>query len=201
MFAGRFNRFDLHRDRIQREDAVCRIGWIGGKYTADALYQVFEPLERLFTQQKNLELRLVGADPDRIPRFEKVRYSVVPTYDQTKMAREALAMHIGIFPMFDVQESLYRGSLKSRIYMAGEAALLGQDLGDNQNTIQHEVNGLLASGNESWLESLTRLVTDQPFRRELAAAGLKTIRERFDRESTYQALRTILLNDEPRTTV
>lgn len=185
--------FDRHRHEIKRSHEICRIGWIGGKYTADALYQVFEPLEQLFADRSGLELRLVGADPDRIPRFENVRYSVVPTYDQTLMVQEALAMHIGIFPMFDVQESLYRGSLKSRIYMAGEAAVIGQDLGDNQATIDHGNNGLLASGNESWLQSLTRLIDDAAYRNQLAAGGLAMIRNRCDRESTYQNLRKILL--------
>ena len=42
--------FDQHRASVQRTPGQCRIGWVGGKYTADALYRVFEPLEQVFAK-------------------------------------------------------------------------------------------------------------------------------------------------------
>lgn len=185
--------FDRLRDQVLREPDECRIGWIGGKYTADALYKVFEPLERLFEQHAHLHLRLVGADPDRIPRFEHVRYSVVSQYDQDRMVREALAMHIGLFPMFDVSESLYRGTLKTRVYMAGEVAVVGQRLGENETLIEEGVNGMLAGTDDQWYQALQRLIEDEAFRRRIAAGGRETIRRGYTREMCYQRLREVLL--------
>lgn len=185
--------FDKMRDSIRRDPCELRIGWIGGKYTADALYRIFETLESVFAEHDHIHLRLVGADPDRIPRFEKVRYSLVPSYDQQGMVREVLAMHIGIFPMFDVAESLYRGTLKSKIYMSGEAAVIGQRLGENQSLIDHGVSGMLASDDQEWSDALNRLIDDHAFRESIAAAGRRKIATDYSREKCYQRLRSVLL--------
>jgi glycosyltransferase involved in cell wall biosynthesis len=184
--------FDRWRSSVERDEQPVRIGWIGGKYTADALYRVFEPLERLFASRDRVHLRLLGADPDRIPRFEKVRYSVVPHYDQHTMVREALAMHVGLFPMFHVDESLYRGTLKTRVYQAAGAAVVGERWGENEELIREGVNGLLASDAAEWSEGLKRLVDDAQLRQRLAAGGLETVRQGYTRERCYRRLREVL---------
>ncbi|MDV6033129.1 MAG: glycosyltransferase family 4 protein [Phycisphaera sp. RhM] len=186
--------FDQYRASADRDDRQCRIGWIGGKYTADALYRVFESLEQCFSQHPDVHLRLVGADPDRIPRFENVRYSVVPSYDQQTMVKEVLAMDIGIFPMFNVSESLYRGTLKTKVYMSGEAAVIGQRLGENETLIRDGENGVLAGDHQQWCDALSRLIQDVPFRRRIARAGLETIEREFTRNHCYQRLRDVILN-------
>lgn len=185
--------FDVYRDSIKRSDDHLRIGWIGGKYTADALYRIFEPLEEIFRRHRGIELRLVGADPDRLPRFENVRFSVLPRYDQQAMVREVLAMDIGIFPMFDVAESRYRGTLKTKVYMAGQAAVIGQRLGENETLIEEGVDGLLAGSDQQWIDALERLITDVTFRNRLAAAGREKMEREFSRERCYERLREAIL--------
>jgi glycosyltransferase involved in cell wall biosynthesis len=185
--------FDQVRDSIRRDPEQLRIGWIGGKYTADALYRVFEPLENVFASHNHIHLHLVGVDPDRIPRFENVRYSCVESYDQQRMVREVLAMHIGIFPLFDVAESRYRGTLKTKIYMSGEAAVIGQRIGENRSLIDDGVNGILAGSDQQWIDSLERLISDPVARGAVAAMGLRTIRENFTRQHCYDRLRDVLL--------
>lgn len=180
--------FDKYRDTVNRDSSRITIGWIGGSNTADQLYQILEPLEDLFGQHKNLHLRLVGAHEDRLPRFAKTKFSVVESYDQQKMAQEALAMDIGIFPLFHTDESLYRGTLKTRIYMSGGAAVIGQRFGENCDLIESGQNGLLASGNVEWTQCLERLVTDPSLRQRLSVGGLETIRQNYSREACYQSL-------------
>ncbi|MCO8121411.1 glycosyltransferase family 4 protein [Stieleria sp. TO1_6] len=192
--APQIEAFDRVRHSIQRDPTVCRIGWIGGKYTADALYRIFEPLETVFQSHDQIHLRLVGADPDRLPRFENVRYSVVPSYDQQRMIQEALAMDIGVFPMFDVAESLYRGTLKSRVYMSAEAAVIGQRLGENCSLIDDGVTGLLAGSDQEWIDSLQRLIGDSVFRKRLASAGRQQMTASFSRQACYEQLRQSLLS-------
>lgn len=191
--APQLEAFDTQRNLVSRDDDQCRIGWIGGKYTADALYQVFEPLEKLFADAPNLHFRLVGADPDRIPRFENVRYSVVPTYNQTTMVREVLAMDIGIFPMFNVNESLYRGTLKTRIYMSGEAAVIGQRLGENETLIEDGVDGLLAGDAAQWESALRSLTGDPSLRKRLATAARQKMARQYSRQQCFQRLREAIL--------
>lgn len=97
-------------------------------------------------------------------------------------------MDIGIFPLFHTNESLYRGSLKMRIYMSGEVAAIGERFGENCNLIRDGENGLLASGSEQWASSLEALIVDTEFRQRIAAAGLETVRQKFSRNACYETL-------------
>ena len=133
------------------------------------------------------------ADPDRIPRFERVRYSVLPSYDQRAMVREVLAMDIGIFPMFHVDESLYRGTLKTRVYMSGEAAVIAERFGENESLIDEGSDGVLAGDDEEWVDGLSALIEDQTLRRSIAKAGREKMEQSFSRENCYERLRNVIL--------
>lgn len=185
------DKFDDLRDSVVRpRDGRIVLGWIGGKDAVDALYAIYEPLERLFARHadRNLHLRILGAPADRLPRFEHVRFSVRPCYDQEDLVREALSMHIGLFPQFEVEESFNRGSLKAKIYMSGGAVAVCQDLGENRKLIRDGQNGLLAANSQQWLEKLDWLVTSAEDRQRLADAGLQTIRQSFTTEICYRQL-------------
>ena len=104
------------------------------------------------------------------------------------MVKEVLAMDIGIFPLFHVDESLYRGSLKTRVYMSGGSAVIGQRFGENCDLIQDGENGLLAGGNDEWQQSLERLIEDANLRRQLAVQGLCTIRENYTAKHIFAQL-------------
>jgi glycosyltransferase involved in cell wall biosynthesis len=180
--------FDQLRDQVTGDSNRITIGWIGGSNTADALYKIYEPLESLFLRHDNLHLRLVGARTDRLPRFAFSNFSVVESYDQTRMVNEVLAMDIGIFPLFHLDESLYRGTLKTRVYMSGETAVIGQRFGENCDLIQHDQNGLLAATNDEWLQAFERLIQDDGLRRRLAAGGLRTVRENYTAKHSFDQL-------------
>ena len=92
-----------------------------------------------------MRARQVGAAPENLPRFEQVRFSCRPAYGQGEMVEEVLGMHIGLFPLFDVEDSCARGNLKAKIYMAGGSVAVCQNLGDNASLITDGRNGVLAS--------------------------------------------------------
>jgi glycosyltransferase involved in cell wall biosynthesis len=185
--------FDRRRGRVQRDNQRILLGWIGGKDSADALYVIYEPLERLFAEFPQVHLRILGAARDYLPRFENVRYSLIERYDQETMIREALGMHIGLYPQFHVQESLHRGTLKAKIYMSAGAATICQRWGENCRLIRDGENGLLADSPEQWYQQMRRLVENTAERERIGAAGLETIRAEFDMEACYQRLTAALL--------
>lgn len=184
--------FDVAR-RPRRNDAnVITLGWIGSPATATSLFRIREPLETLFEQHQNFHLRLVGTGGPsllNIPRFEKVRWSGLESYDHDSMIEEVLAMDIGLFPMFSGDDSLARGALKAAIYMSGEAAVVAQRYGEVQEIIEDGVNGFLAGDDREWIETITRLIERPDERRAIAARGLATVRERFSRAATFEQLR------------
>jgi glycosyltransferase involved in cell wall biosynthesis len=185
--------FDAARASVAKPADEFRLGWIGGPDTADSLHRVHEALEHLSADHRELHLRVLGASRDRLPRFETVRCSVLPRYDQPTMVREALQMHAGIFPQARVTEQLHRGSLKAKIYMAAEAAAVCEDFGANRQLVHHEQNGLLVAPGQ-WQTQLAALLASPERARRLAAAGLAHVRRHFSREACFARLRAALLD-------
>ena len=186
--APQLDIFDAWRPKIRKSPDEVTLGWIGGPNTVDSLYAILEPLERLFSRRSDVHLRILGAPRDRLPRFEKVRFSVLESYDQATMVTEALKMHVGLYPQFDTEESLNRGTLKAKVYMSAEAVAVCQNLGENPDLISDGVNGVLASTRDQWLSKLEWLAENPEQRETIATQGLKTIREHFTAEKCFQRL-------------
>jgi glycosyltransferase involved in cell wall biosynthesis len=180
--------FDARRALFRPSPDRVTLGWIGTPWACNALFAIFEPLERLFAKYPHLHLRVVGADPERIPRFEKVNWSLRRAYDHQGMVEEVLGMDIGLFPLFDTEESVMRGTLKAMVYMSGGAVAVCRRLGENVDLIRDGVNGVLADSPDEWFERLEALVLDAGRREALAAEGLRTVREGFSRERCLDSL-------------
>ncbi len=182
--------FDQSRIRSNRADSSIVLGWIGSPATLFNLYSIWEPLEKLFARFDNITMRIVGTGYDRLllPRFEKVRYTTLPFYSQPDLIREVLQMDIGLFPLFDVEDSLARGILKATVYMSGEACVITPPVGQNCQLIADGENGVLALSKGEWLDRLTTLVEDTDMRKRMAGAGLRTVREGFSLQHCYNQL-------------
>jgi hypothetical protein len=180
--------FDSLRNTVSRNGATVRLGWIGSHSTAGSLYAIWEPLEELFTRHSNLELRILGAVAEHLPLFEKVRWSSVLYYDRERMAKEALAMDIGLFPLFRVEDSLARGNGKAVVYMAAGAVAACSNIGEHTRLIQDNVNGLLASDSQEWFTKLDRLITHPEELRRIGQAGLDTVRKELSDRVCFEHL-------------
>ncbi len=187
--------FDRQRERHARKPGGrIVLGWLGSPSTAFNLYVVWEALEELFRRHDNLHLRLVGTglDMSRFPAFERVRYSCRPAYDQAEMIEEVLGMHIGLFPLQDVEKCRVRGILKAAVYMSGEAAVVASPVGQSAEFIQDGVNGMLPSSSGEWIEKLERLIRDSSLRESIARRGLEAVRSRFRLEQSFATLLPVL---------
>ena len=171
------------------EGNTVRLGWVGSPRRAGALYQIFECLEGMATSGFDFELRVLGATPDDLPPFEAVRFQTFPRYDRRQMISEIQAMHIGLFPLYNVEDSFVRGNLKAKIYMAGGALAASQNLGENRKLISHRVDGVLAGDSKSWTEELTWLFENPEARQRIAASGQDKMRHLFSRKVCFRRLR------------
>ena len=182
--------FDQYRSRTQKRHSGLVLGWLGSPSTVCNLYAIWEPLERLFAEHENLHLRLVGVGHDRrlLPRFEKVRWSATPHYTRQEMITEVLAMDIGLYPLFDVEDSLARGVLKATIYMSGGVAAVCSEVGQCRELVSDGVNGMLARSRDEWLRKLERLVVDAELRRAIAQRGLETARREHSLQRCFDSL-------------
>jgi glycosyltransferase involved in cell wall biosynthesis len=194
--APALHAFDARRSELSQKPAdKVVLGWLGSPATAYNLYVVWEALEDLFKRHQHLHLRLVGTgnDPRLLPEFENVRFSCVPFYDQSKMVEEVFGMHIGLFPLQDVERCRMRGVFKATNYMSGEAAVIASPVGQCADFIQDGVNGMLAATKDEWIEKLERLIIDETLRRRLAENGLASVRANFRVEQSFEKLKEVLV--------
>lgn len=190
--ASQVELFDAQRrmSKPSRNNGQIVLGWVGSVGTAFSLYVIWEALERLFRKHSNLHLRLlgVGHDPWMLPHFECVSYSVLPYYTPSQMIDEVLKMDIGLFPLFDVEDSRVRGFLKALVYMSGEAAVVASPRGQVVDLIRDGVDGMLANSTAEWIDKLELLITDHALRKRIAVAGLETARRDFSLEKSFECL-------------
>ena len=184
--------FDRKRNRQESTEANKKIilGWVGSHASAYNLYVIWEALEEIFKIHSNIHLRLLGTgtDPLLLPHFENVSYSILPYYNTQQMIDEILKMDIGLFPLFEVQDSCVRGFLKALVYMSGETAVIASPRGQIQDLIQEGMNGMLANSRGEWVEKLDLLINDSVLRKRIAASGLETARRHFSIEKSFEGL-------------
>jgi glycosyltransferase involved in cell wall biosynthesis len=186
--------FDQQRHIKPNSKGQLVLGWIGGPTTLFNLYSIWEALEIVFSTHTGITLRLVGTGYNQalLPRFEKVNYTCLPYYSQGDMVREVLAMDIGLFPLFDVDDSLARGILKATIYMSGESAVVASPRGQVPELIRDGINGMLANSTSEWVEKLELLIADQQLRQRITLAGLKIVRREYSTENCFRSLLSAL---------
>jgi glycosyltransferase involved in cell wall biosynthesis len=185
--------FDRRRSEWRApESSQITLGWVGTTGTVYNLFVVWEALERLFSRHSNLHLRLLGTNPESLPRFERVKYSYRISYSQSEMIDEVLAMDIGLFPLQDIEASWVRGVLKATIYMAGETAVVCSPVGQCVDLIQDGVNGMLADGPKEWEKKIEELILNPTLRRRIARTGLETVRGEFTVARSFAKLRQVL---------
>lgn len=182
--------FDRYRNAVSKPQVPLILGWIGSPSTTFNLFAIWEALEKVFSRHKDILLRLIGTGYNHslLPRFEQVRYEVVPYYSKLDMMPYILGMNIGLFPLFDVEDSKARGILKATIYMSGEAAVIASPRGQVNDLIKDGVNGFIARTGDEWAEKLDLLISDHALRNRIAAAGLETARRDFSLEKSFECL-------------
>ena len=193
--------FDRARATRRRPDDRVVLGWVGTPSTTYNLFAVWEALERVFSRRDNLHLRLVGANPRGLPPFERVTWSNRQGYSQGSMIDEVLGMHVGLFPLQDVEACRVRGVLKASVYMAGGACVVASPVGQNRDFIEHGVTGFLASTVGEWEEVLLRVIDGADERTSVAENAMAMVRSQFTVERAFERLRRVLDPDDAGTRI
>jgi glycosyltransferase involved in cell wall biosynthesis len=145
-------------------------------------------LETLFSKYPKLNFRIIGADPYRLPRFEKVQFSSVLQYSREQMVDELSKMDIAIFPMYRNDDALARGNLKTKIYMSSGLPVVVQNIGESVNIIKNGEDGFLVDTNEEWLKALTLLIENPTLRREIGERARKKMLHYYSTKNSFEKL-------------
>ncbi len=101
-------------------------------------------------------------------------------------------LDIGIMPLPDEEWVLGKCALKALQYMALGVPTVASAVGANRDVIEHGQNGLLASTDTDWIESIGALVRSPELRARLGQEGRRTVEERFSMRRGASALAAVV---------
>jgi glycosyltransferase involved in cell wall biosynthesis len=166
------------------------IGWVGSHSTAASLYLTLESIEDVARRHPEVRVRLLGVPHghDILWRFEHARVSATGMYDTREMIDEVLAMDIGLYPMFDLEDSGLHGLTKALIYMGGGAVVVASPVWDRKDLLREGETGFFARARAEWTEKLEQLVVDADLRERVRAKALETVRAGYSLERCFEGL-------------
>jgi glycosyltransferase involved in cell wall biosynthesis len=162
--------------KAQDGDKAVTIGWSGYSSTAPYVAAIEAPLRRLAVDHPGRVRFLCIGAPDMkldLPDFEALPFRLESVVEDLRK------IDIGLMPMPDTPWTRGKCSFKAIQYMALGIPTIASPVGMNNDLIQHNENGLFASGPEEWYQSISRLVADAPLRSSLGMAGRATVAQGY----------------------
>jgi glycosyltransferase involved in cell wall biosynthesis len=155
--------------------------WSGSFATLEYLELARRSLEDL-ARRRPVRLNVICDRPLRQP-FAGVETRFIP-WEAKDEAGAIGTGHVGIMPMPDDEFARGKCACKALQYMAAGRAAVAAPVGVNSDFIRHGENGFLASSDDQWTQILDELASSPPLRERVAAAGRKTVEERFSAQGS-----------------
>jgi glycosyltransferase involved in cell wall biosynthesis len=177
--------------RAATDDTTPRelvVGWIGSPTTYPYL-QGLSSVLRDVSARHPFVLKVSGAgQPVRMPG---VNVQETPW----SLASEVALFNtcdIGVYPLTDDEWSKGKCGFKAIQCMACGVPVVAAAVGVNREIIDDGVNGFLASTHAEWVDKLGRLLADPALRARIAAAGRRTIEDRYSLHVTAPQVAAVL---------
>lgn len=182
------NRFVPRPDPLPADGRKLVVGWIGSPTTFRYLESLQDVLATVAAHHP-FTLKVSGAG--RPVNFPGVDVQVVPW----SMADEVSLFNtcdIGVYPLTDDDWSRGKCGFKAIQCMACGVPVVAAAVGVNREIIDDGVNSYLASNHSDWVAKLGLLLSDAALRARMAAAGRRTIEERYSLRVTAPQLAAVL---------
>jgi glycosyltransferase involved in cell wall biosynthesis len=151
------------------------VGWIGSPTTGAYIRSLSNVLRRV-RERHRFVLRVSGAGEQfTIP-------GVTIRHEPWALDREVQLFNtcdVGVYPLADDEWSKGKCGFKAIEFMACGVPVVAAAVGVNREIVQDGQNGFLAAGEDEWVDKLGRLLSDPDLRRRFAAAGRRTVEERY----------------------
>jgi glycosyltransferase involved in cell wall biosynthesis len=151
------------------------VGWIGSPTTSPYLSMLSGVFKSVYDTTP-FRLKVSGAAVD-------VAVDGVPVANVPWSLADEVSLFntcdVGVYPLTDDEWSKGKCGFKAIQFMSCGVPVVASAVGENLAIIEDGVNGFLASTAADWESKLRRLLTDAPLRARLAAAGRRTVEERY----------------------
>jgi glycosyltransferase involved in cell wall biosynthesis len=151
------------------------VGWIGSPTTTPYLTTLAGVLRDL-AARRPFVLRVSGAAG--AIAFDGVDVRTEP-WSLDREVELFNTCDIGVYPLTDDEWAQGKCGFKAIQFMACGVPVVASPVGVNREIIEDGVNGFLAATPAEWVDKLERLLVDADLRERLAAAGRRTVEERY----------------------
>lgn len=161
--------------RVRYSRERLRLGWIGSRPNLIYLERLEPVFRRLSDSGPPAELCVVC-------NREYSSRSLPTVYLPWSLDSELKALQgfdIGIMPLADDDWTRGKCGFKTIQYMSCGLPSVSSPVGVNCEIVSDGVNGLLASGEDEWVEKLTMLVQDSDLRTRVGNEGRRTVEENY----------------------
>jgi glycosyltransferase involved in cell wall biosynthesis len=176
--------------QAKKQEGIC-IGWSGSHTTIKHFENAIPFLLKLKKKFGSLIRFKVIGDPDY--SFPELDIQGI-AWTEASEVEELSGIDIGIMPLPDDEWTKGKCGLKGLSYMSLEIPAVMSSVGVNTEIIQDGVNGYLASTEEEWLEKLSKLIESPELRKQLGAAGRKTVVENYSVQCQEQVYLQVFNN-------
>lgn len=189
-------------DRFVPRDQTTRaaadrlvVGWIGSPTTFPYLDGLVDVL-RETAARRRFVLKVSGAG--RPVNFPGLDVREVP-WSLDEEVSLFNTCDVGVYPLTDDEWARGKCGFKAIQFMACGVPVVAAAVGVNREIVRDGENGFLASTRSEWVDKLERLLSDAELRARFAAAGRRTIEERYSLKITAPQLAAVFASALDRT--
>jgi glycosyltransferase involved in cell wall biosynthesis len=181
---------DVSQYRVKEPDSnpVFRIGWIGSPVTASYLNLLRETIG-ILSQESDVRLVLIGTG-DFQP-FTGVPTEILPWSEELEQ-KISQKFDVGIMPLVDGPFERGKSGYKLIQYMASSLPVVASPVGVNQQIVEPQVNGYLATSSQDWLAALRDLRDNIQKRKMMGQAGRQKAEQMYNLQVTAPKLLNLL---------
>ncbi|WP_195980083.1 glycosyltransferase [Clostridium butyricum] len=152
------------------DDKIVRIGYFSGSITHnDDINMILPVLERIMSENKNVELHIVG-ELDIPKELEPYKERIIANefVDWEKLPELISKVDINLAPLVDTIFNEAKSENKWIEASLVKVVTVASNVGAMKNMISDKTTGFLCSDNEQWYEVLTNLINNSNYRKQIA---------------------------------
>lgn len=174
---------DLNHHNVEhKQSEKVTIGWTGSFSTLPYFENLIPVLEKIKNKYPQINFKII-ADSDKY--YPEINTKVTRWNKDTEL-EELNSIDIGIMPLPDNKWTRGKCGFKGLQYMSINIPCVMAPVGVNNQIVNHGVNGFLASNNNEWLETLSKLIEDKELRTRIGNLGKVTIVENYSTKANQQ---------------
>jgi len=181
-------KFEKYTKNINRDGKNFVIGWLGSNSTVHYLSTIIDELESILSENKNIEIIILGAEPSDLPTLSNGKTTFIKNYDEEIMISEVSKMDVGLMPLKDNKDAYTRGYGKATIYMAAGAIPVCSNIGTIKKIINQWENGVLIENKEEWVSSILGIYKDKDLMKKMRNNVLEYVNKNFTHQMCFEKL-------------